>query len=686
MTGGVTPTAAPSTSWPNGRPHSKWSKPQLTALCAALGLPTAGTNQEQADRLRMYLDSNSGTLSENPRFQSLYTYRSDSHQSSKSKTSGKTSTDKDAEDIAATQGTVSMTGYVFAHGKLIRSNITTDPPPQYNHLQSVPAGVSGPKSNASDDDPSDAESTPSPPSRGTNVAATALVKTPTKGPAIVGELRDMMPILKSLLVCVLETGPYAGNSRVREVYLEVSPTLPLYSRQAMDGSTEYLVRLSDLIPKTVETESPLKDRSGRIYRSGLTEDGRINVGTVTRNGEIRSKGLNFSHVNYIPLKVRLGTECLECTLEWEPDSPLTGRTSDSIIVDASQEGSTNAISVDIVPVQSSTTLSAQSGTASGVTDCSVASTSTSGAELALSVPPVTSAPVILADINTHASSVHPGLAPLTHQVPPTPTGDKRVHTQHMTELQRYLFMLFGVQNAEEELKWPKAHKVVTALSRFKKLQGFIKILDGKGWSKSTGGWKIPLSSFTDIPLSPFIHSCIYLGENRKTTLAGYVFVKSDVEEVLGIKTTTAGEDARLFLTKCKGVTKAEAWRDDPEGEYQSKFSDMSVSDFKAYCEMKKGKKGKILKGKMKGKKEKLKSKEKGKKRRKSPTPDSSSAESSSGSSTESTSGISDSGSESESESEKEKRKSRKRRRSSDNGGSKKKKGKKARYESESLDD
>jgi hypothetical protein len=122
-------------------------------------------------------------------------------------------------------------------------------------------------------------------------------------------------------------------------------------------------------------------------------------------------------------------------------------------------------------------------------------------------------------------------------------------------------------------------------------------------------------------------------ESTSTSLAGYNFTQADVQQVVRLKATTAGDDQRLWTKKIKGIAKAEAWRNDPDGQYNDRFSAMTVGEFKEYLEKKSAEKKAGKRSEKKGKKD---SKGKGKardrddkrKRRRSPSTDRGSASSS----------------------------------------------------------
>ncbi|KAF9061034.1 hypothetical protein BDP27DRAFT_1429389 [Rhodocollybia butyracea] len=307
------------TSGPNGniyncRATDHWKKDELTVLCADLGLSSQRTNKDQRTRILNYLDDpkNSGTLPENPQFQGLYVYRSGMHETSQDKNGGKNSAGKDSEDAEAARTKVLPTG---ARKKLLDAQLTTDPPAQFTPLGAGTKTAASITQDPDDSEHSSTEDTPQPEP-----------KTPQKH---VVRLADLVCITKSdieVALIIKETGKYA-EPRSRTVMLHVTSELPLYTRKAKDGKTEYMARFSDMIPVAVETGSPLKSeasRGGKVFCPGFNnlDEGRMKLGTVhdiLKQGD-KLQTLSFQRVNFCLLTIR-EDDLLECVVEWEPEAP-----------------------------------------------------------------------------------------------------------------------------------------------------------------------------------------------------------------------------------------------------------------------------------------------------------------------------------------------------------------------------
>ncbi|KAK7021477.1 hypothetical protein R3P38DRAFT_2629046 [Favolaschia claudopus] len=259
-----------------------------------LEVPTNAKKNDLVKAIKKALQENE-TLSNDPRFTSLYSHRSTP------KTSGKTSADKAAEEEAeSVKPQPAPTG---ANRTLLAQKIKTDPPGQLKKLESA-------SEVAEDTEDSDDE--------GSRVADT----------------RPSTPEPVNRINPPVQTNPTQEMSAMIQVnffnennYLDaprpvIVGEFPVAMTVDGHGLREYSTRLSDLIPAAVDNDSPIKARGGRLYRPNFRPDqgGHIQLGTVEAVVNGTSK----------PLQPRLVDEYVlhhahdgffVCDLFWDNHSP-----------------------------------------------------------------------------------------------------------------------------------------------------------------------------------------------------------------------------------------------------------------------------------------------------------------------------------------------------------------------------
>ncbi|KAK7059936.1 hypothetical protein R3P38DRAFT_3303631 [Favolaschia claudopus] len=240
------------------------------------------------------------TLSNDPRFTSLYSHRSTP------KTRGKTSADKAAEETAeSVKPQPAPTG---ANRTLLAQKIKTDPPGQLKKLESASEKIDVGDVTEDTEDSDDEDQ-------------------PCAGNVGYVSISHHVPSFTAQ-IAMIQVNVFNENNYLDAPRPVIVDKFPVAMTVDSQGLREYSTRLSDLIPAAVDNDSPIKARGGRLYRPNFRPDqaGHLQLGTVEAVVNGNSKPLQPLD-EYVLHHAHDGF--FVCDLFWDNHSPsFTGKPED----------------------------------------------------------------------------------------------------------------------------------------------------------------------------------------------------------------------------------------------------------------------------------------------------------------------------------------------------------------------
>ncbi|KAJ7688939.1 hypothetical protein B0H14DRAFT_3051652 [Mycena olivaceomarginata] len=232
------------------RPLDKKLVSELVEIAKAININTAKLHKpEILKAIKAHIQTHPG-LGDSPHLLPLVGHRT------APKTVGKTSAGKATEEeMESSKPKEPATG---ANRALLEHEVKTDPPPQYKKLS--PAGPKGDEiaEPAGAEDSSDLSGSDAPPQSRNHSPE------PDQKAEKVEKTHEMSAVIQVNFLDQTNHGVAHRQVLVDEFPIAVST--------ADNGTKKYTTLLSDLLPASIQNDSPIKERGGRLYRSNIRDE------------------------------------------------------------------------------------------------------------------------------------------------------------------------------------------------------------------------------------------------------------------------------------------------------------------------------------------------------------------------------------------------------------------------------
>ncbi|KAJ7683674.1 hypothetical protein B0H17DRAFT_1204973 [Mycena rosella] len=270
---------------------------QLKQIAGTMGLDSNVTKDKLLASIEHHIKA-TPQIAEDSRFLPLFAHQANH------KSGAKNSVDKATEEVfEASKPAEAVTG---ANRALFNKGVKTDPPGQFRKL--APVGKkdeNGANLGASEDDPDNSETSSSEGAGGTPEPEPELTL-----PRIEGNRK---------IPGVVQINFYDETDRAapsRQVLVDEFPVLVSTSE---DGSRKLTTFLSQLIPAAIKNNSPIKERSGRLYHPNIRSGpGHHHIGKIEALLSGESSALSARQMDEYILRPSSTDDSFVCDVFWEP--------------------------------------------------------------------------------------------------------------------------------------------------------------------------------------------------------------------------------------------------------------------------------------------------------------------------------------------------------------------------------